>query len=268
MKKIINIVAILLICATVKAQNTAFDNTNLAYLSIGGGMTNCKYETGFTGSPNSSLVADLGYIRMFTHGFGLGIGLRATHRGSTVNFTKQLALQTGLLDTEGEYYDLSTAYTDVNEKHTLWYMDVPLSLQYRYLFTDRWGWTASAGVSMMLAVSTAYSTLSGRITNEAYYPEWNVALHDIDGIYDSQNITPSSGEEPAYQKFGVALDLSTGLVCRVTSNLNMTAAVAYSRTLTNLLSEDAAHSLVVQSLEERKAQSSNISFKIGMECGF
>ena len=110
--------------------------------------------------------------------------------------------------------------------------------------------------------------MSGRITNEAYYSEWNVTLHDIDGIYDSHDITPSSGKEPAYRKFGVALDLSAGVFCRLSSNLNMTAGFAYSQTLTNLLSNDPANSLVVQSLDERKAKSYHAHLKIGLEYCF
>ncbi len=268
MKKILNIVALLLISTTGIAQTTTFDNTNIAYLSIGGGMTNCKYETGYKCAPNGSFVTDLGYIRMFNHGLGLGIGLRTTNMGSTVNFTKQFALQTGLLDAEGEYYDLSTAYTDVKEKHTLWYIDVPISLHYRYLFTEKWGLTATAGLSLMLSASTTYNTMSGRITNEAYYPVWNVTLHDIDGIYDSQDIILSSGKEPAYRKVGVALDLSAGIIFRLTPNLNMATGFAYSQTLTNILSNSPANSLVVQSLDERKAQSYNIHLKIGLEYCF
>ena len=268
MKKILFIIVVLLIGTNVIAQNTAFDNTNLAYLSIGGGITNCKYEPGFKCAPNGSFVADLGYIRMFKHGFGLGLGVRATNMGSTVGFTKQFALQPGLIDAEGENYDLSTAYADVKEKHTLWYVNVPISLQYRYLFTEKWGLTASAGISIMLSASSMYNTMSGRITNEAYYPKWNVTLHDIDGIYDSHDITPSSGKELAYRKVGVALDLSAGVFCRLSSNLNLTTGLAYSQTLTNLLSNDPANSLVVQSLDERKAQSYNILLKIGLEYCF
>lgn len=268
MKKILYTIALILFGTTVLAQNTAFDNTNLAYLSFGGGMTNCTYETGFECSPMGSFVADLGYVRMFKHGLGLGVGIRTTNMGSTVDFTKQFAQQPGLLDAEGESYDLSTAYTDVKEKHTLWYVDVPVSLQYRCLFNDKWGWMAAAGIDIMLSVSSTYNTMSGRITNEAYYPEWNVTLHDIDGVYDSHDITPSTGKELAYRKTGVALDVSTGFFCRLTPNLNMTMGCAYLRTLTNLLSDGTANSLVVQSLDERNALSYNIHFKLGVEYCF
>lgn len=268
MKKILYTVALLLFCTTVLAQNTALDNANLAYLSIGGGITNGKYEIGFECSPQGSFVADLGYVRMFKHGLGLGVGMRTTNMGSTVGFTKQFAQQLGLLDAEGEYYDLSTAYSDVIEKHALWYMDVPITLQYRCLFNDKWGWMAAVGVDIMLSVSSTYNTMSGRITNEAYYPEWNVTLHDIDGIYDSHDITPSSGKELAYRKTGVAMDVSTGFFCRLTPNLNMTIGCAYLRTLANILSDGTSNSLVVQSLNERNALSYNLHFKMGVEFCF
>jgi len=150
----------------------------------------------------------------------------------------------------------------------LLYIDVPISLHYRYLFTEKWGLMASVGLNVMLSASATYNTMSGRITNEAYYPEWNVTLHDIDGIYDSQDIIPSSRKEPAYRKFGAALDISAGMIFRLTSNLNMTTGFAYSKILTNILSNSDANSLVVQSLDERKAQPYNINFKIGLEFCF
>lgn len=265
MKKILNIIALLLIGVSVQAQDKAFDNINISYLSIGGGITNCRYETGFNGTPNGSFVADLGYIRMFKHGLGIGVGVRTTNMGSTVGFTKQFALQTGLVDAEGEEYDLSTLYSNVSEKHALWYVGLPVYLQYLHPFNDKLGLRAAVGLSVMLAVSSTYNTISGRIANEAYYPEWNVTLHDIDGIYDSHELALSSGIEPAYRKGGLALDLSAGLVYRLNSKINMTVGVAYSQMLTNILAEGLAESLVVQSLEERKALPYDVNLKIGLE---
>lgn len=267
MKRIILAISILMVAFSAMAQDAETKSNNLVSLSVGGGLSNYCLDNSADALPTGSFSAEIGYVRMFSHGLGLGVGVKMMNVGSVASFSKSV-LQQGLCDSEGEMYDLTTKYLSVKEKHGIWALAVPVSLQYRKMFTDRCGLTASAGVSALFPVSTKFKTLSGRIVAEAYYPEWNVTLHDIDGIYDSYDVDPVSRYETAYKKFGLAIDLQVGFVYAISQSLNATASVAYTQTVVGLLSDGPANSLLVNVLDKRKLLPYGVVLKLGVEYCF
>ena len=267
MKRITFLCVAILFACIVKAQSQ-IDNTNIAFLSIGGGFSGASLEQGFSTAPIGAFTLDAGYTRFFKYGLGLGVGIRVANMGTKVTFTKLLAEQTGLTDPEGERYNLQTFHSDICEKHTIWFFEIPVSMQYRYMFTDKWGIGASLGLSAMIPVSARYNTISGKVSKAGYYPEWNVTLHDIDGLFESTDIEQKSGKETATAKFGLAMDLSVKAIYAIHPRIQLTGGILYSQNLVNLWTDKPANSLVVQSLEKRSILPYNISILIGAEYKF
>lgn len=264
MKKILTVIIMLMMGPIVFAQ-TSFNNS--LQFSVGGGLSHCSFGHDIRTAPAGSFTAELGYARTFAHGVGVGVGLKVMNFGYSATFSKSIQTQ-GLPDEEGELYDLSTQYIDVLEKHNTWMLAVPVSLQYQHMFTEKLGIFASAGVSLLFPMSAQFRTLSGIKTTEAYYPEWNVTLHDIDDYYETQDIVANSGKEEACKKFGLSVDMQADFVFLITQNVNLTAGVAYSQNILNLVSDKPASSLLVNCLEQRKALPYGVYLKVGVAYSF
>ena len=99
----------------------------------------------------------------------------------------------GLTDDDGDKYDAHYNYSDIREKLSLKYLEVPILLHIgnSYLTNGVQAWI-EAGIKASFNISSSFNG-EGKYSCEGYYPDWNVTLSDIDalGFVSNSDVYPT-----------------------------------------------------------------------------
>ena len=177
----------LLAAVSLKAQQPG----HYLHFNIGGGFNNLSYtlQNG-TQKGQFGYTVNGAYSYFFTSHFGLqtGVGIQSFNGSSILN----VSTTSPATDTDGDAYELGTAYLDWQEKQQTLFVEIPLLAQYRFTVGQKLRLIASAGAKVSIPVNTTYKTTAGQIVTTGFYPQWNVELSEMpqngfgtnDGTYD------------------------------------------------------------------------------------
>lgn len=174
MKKLIIIGLCLLILSVLQAQKTE----QYLHFNVGGGLNNLSYSL-----QNGTEKAQLGYTvnaaysYFFNSNWGLqtGAGVKLYGAKSTLN----LLTNENLIDTDNTPFDLRTNYNNWQEKQNALYFEIPLMVQYKRSFDEKYGILASVGAKIGLPLSASYKNAGGMISTTGYYSQWDAELSDL-----------------------------------------------------------------------------------------
>lgn len=178
MKKQIIIGLSLLTLGMAQAQEAG----QYLHFNVGGGLHNLSYQLqDGTQKGKPGFTVNAAYSYFFTPHWGVqsGLGLQSFSALSTLN----LLTKANDIDTQNDAYELRTNYTNWKEKQQTLFLDIPLSVQYRHSFNEKYGLLASAGAKIAMPLSTGYKTTGGSITTTGYYDQWNIELSDLPQHY-------------------------------------------------------------------------------------
>lgn len=174
MKRHIILGLALLATVSLKAQQPG----HFLHFNIGGGLNNLSYNLQ-NGTQKGQLgyTANAAYSYFFTNHLGLqtGVGIQSFNGSSTLN----LSTTAPAIDTDGDAFELGTAYTNWKEKQQTLFVDIPLLAQYRFTVGKNLRLIASAGAKVSIPVNTKYKTTDGQIVTTGFYPQWNVELSEM-----------------------------------------------------------------------------------------
>ena len=156
------------------------------YFHIGDGVNNLSYnlqngtEKGLSGNS-----IDAGYSFFFSPnwGFQAGFGLQTFGALSTLNYI----YKTPAVDTDGDSYELRINYKNWKEKQRALFIDMPVSIQYRYWIGKDLGLVdknklallVSLGAKVSIPLNAHYKTTGGEIVTTGYFSKWNLELKDM-----------------------------------------------------------------------------------------
>lgn len=273
MKRIIFILTTLFATICVSAQTNFKSSYNGFYLSGGVGLAGGKLDIE-NSSTNMQLhtQGEFGYIHIFSNGLGISVSVSAMNIPINIRYSDFSITEDGLTDDEGDIYNLTTLYSNIQEKHTAWMIGLPIALQYRYMFTPRSGLLLSIGATPMLPAAQKFSSLSGQTRTEAYYPEWDITLHDIDGKFGTSDILPTTADEHIFRKFNLAAFAKLGFVFRLSEHFNLTTAFSYNQCVLNTLQNandgKSNVSILETLLSHEKYYPYSVDFNLGLEVCF
>lgn len=179
---------------TKKTEELAFC-PHRVWFNLGGGLTNNIYKRVPAMDQKYSLgaMAEVGYTYFFNEnwGIGLGVGIQHIAAKALLDFNGQTeVLQTGYNPNDpARTYTMYFKGSDLQEKQSIWAIEVPLTAQYEYRFGNkRNGIYAGLGVKGYFPIKarTNFSAESGTLTTEGYEDEINV--------YYGSDLTPHFGQ--------------------------------------------------------------------------
>lgn len=231
MKKQIIIFMSLVISTLILAQ----ENGNYLHFNIGGGQHNFSYllKDG-TQSAQSGYTANIALSHFFTSsiGFQTGIGIQTFSALSTLNLTES----TPAIDSDGDSYIFKSNFKNWKENQQVLFIEIPLTGQFRYKFTDKLGLLLSAGAKISIPVNATYKTTEGEIVTSGFYPQYNIELTDLPqhGFTTvTQNYAGKYSFNPAYTAIA-----ELGGTYKLTEKIDLYAGAYFNYGLNNMLKPD------------------------------
>lgn len=138
--------------------------------------------------------ADLGYSYFFHKNVGIGVGVGFRHYAGGAQLNTLLDYP-DVIDTDKEPYEHWTYLHNWREKQDLYYVEIPLSLQFRVPLHKINLWFA-LGAKYNIAVA-GHTAAQGDITHRGYYEKWDLTM-DIPahGFYETSDFRPSMSLRP------------------------------------------------------------------------
>lgn len=187
-KSIFCILLLLLLPAMMRAGS-------VIELSIDGGYSTTLYKV-----DNGKKVggigygADLGYAYFFHKNVGIGLGVGFRHFAGGAKIDGELTYPK-VIDTDKEPYDHHTYYNNWREKQDLYYVEIPVSLQF-YIPANKVHVWLALGAKYNVAVS-GRTAAGGDLTHRGYYEKWDLMLDIADhGFYETSDFKPSQSLKP------------------------------------------------------------------------
>jgi len=171
MKKHFILVFGFLLCGALQAQETgSYINFN-----VGGGLHNLSYNLqNGTQKGQFGYTLNAGYSYFFTPYWGLhtGLGFQSFNSLSTLNYLSS----TPDIDSQGDSYLFKANYNNWQERQQVLFMDIPLTIQFKFPVTKKFGLLTSVGGQISIPVNTSFKTTGGEIVTTGYYEKWNVEM--------------------------------------------------------------------------------------------
>jgi len=269
MKKQLIIGLSLLFCSAIQAQ----ENGHYFSLSAGGGFNNLSYDLK-NGSEKGGLGSsvDAGYSYFFNEHWGLntGIGLQSFRPEATLNYQTS----TPLTDTDGEAYEYRTNYNNWKEKQQLLFLDIPIGIKYRFGFSEKIRFLASAGMKILIPVKTTYKTTGGEIVTTGYYSQYEVVLKDLPQHGFSTITDQYSGDvsiKPSYSGYaelGALYALSSRLDLYVGGYVDYGLNNVKKGSNSAVYQPDGIYDGILSSTQSDKARIVSLGLKLGVQWHF
>lgn len=213
-----------------------FDTGSFVGFSAGMGVGAVGYSLeGGSVLPLPSAIIAADYLYYFTSSIGISSGLHFSYLGSTA-IPREPLLYSNLIDYEGQIFDHTIQFNDWRERQHFVLMEVPLLFQYKHKPWQR-GWFASLGVKLLLPLSTTFSHIRGGITNTAYYPLWNLTLHDVLERFEQVGYQHYADRIAGLSKIGVTGYAEVGGLWQLDKRIDLRVS-AYADVCMNNLSKN------------------------------
>jgi len=259
---------IILISLAISLFAQAQETGNYLYFNIGSGQHNLsgtlhdgiqKGQVGFT--------ANIAFSHFFTSHWGVqtGIGVQSFSALSTLNLTES----TPDIDNDGDAYVFKSNFKNWQETQQALFFEIPLTGQFKQMFTDKIGLLATVGAKISIPVNATYKTTGGEIVTSGYYPQWNIELTDIpqQGFSTiTQSYTDKYNLKMAYMVIA-----EIGGIYKISDKIDLYAGAYFNYGLNNVLKPDTKMLYLTDGTYNgvlKTYQTTNIKpFSIGVKLG-
>ena len=213
---------ILFALCTLLASSAWGQKGSFIEFSAGGGWSTYSYslanapgtlQTSQSGSYGLTFHAGYGY--MFNDLVGLGIGLDASRYGSSAKLSGVMQWK-GVTDTDGEKYNHIARIDAWQDKQSVFYLEIPLTLYFAVPTQSIVRFSAELGVKFGLPISQK-ATFAADVTHSGEYPQWLLTLTDVpDHGFTTTHLEGSSklnakSQLSAFAKLGVIVPITDQL---------------------------------------------------------
>lgn len=175
-----------------------------SYVQVGGGIGVSELHYGLTGGTIApkfpSFTANVGYAYYFLPYMGIGIGVGVGNYGTTAIFTEP-QVWTGLTDEFGDTYEHRTEIVAWQEKQLAYLLEVPVALRFKENFGRRVGLFAHVGAKFAMPVYATRRLTDATVSHTAYYPFWNLTLHDLPNRFETETFDLQKYEIKQFAKY-------------------------------------------------------------------
>jgi outer membrane protein OmpA-like peptidoglycan-associated protein len=142
---------------------------------VGGGLSTFNYRLS-QGKLSRGLGGGLGvdYAYFINEHFGIGTGAGISLYNASVRLDGVQSWIPGLVDEDGDEYELFTSFIDYIEQQRAIFLRIPVMLQFRT--GGRHSFYAQAGAALHIPVNSRYEANDASLLNEAYYLFYDVSI--------------------------------------------------------------------------------------------
>ena len=211
------------------------------HVNIGGGYNTLSYPL-LNGQQSGGVggTVNFGYSHFFTEEWGLQtcLGVQSFSAKSKLNYISSVPD----VDSEGADYFFRANFKNSTEQQQALFLDIPLAIQFRHIFTEDIGLMATVGAKMSMPLRANYKT-SGSIVTSGYYPIYNsdplkelelTNMPNHNFITDQTAYTNTLAFKTAYS---AVMDL--GVLYRLTDETDLYAGTYFNYGLNNILNPDS-----------------------------
>lgn len=208
-------------------------------IGFGGGwsnmLTRVSEDFGKSLLSAPTFTGNISYFYYPLQWVGVGTGLDISqYRGNILFNDNVVRLYDKITDSDGAYRFIEDAngeryrhridMSNFNEIENLFYLSLPIALQFKYKFGGIAGIYSTLGVKIGLPIVSTYQIKAGQIEHFGYYGQYDLERHNVEGMFGSLDYTNRSG---AYRMgkqlipinfFGYA---ELGAVIRLTEKLDL-----------------------------------------------
>ena len=199
--------------------------------SAGGGWSTYSYSlanapSGLQTSQSGSygLTFHAGYGYMFTDLVGLGIGLDASRYGASAKLSGTMQWN-GVTDTDGEKYNHTARIDAWQDRQSLWYLEIPLTLYFSVPTQSIVRFSAELGAKLGLPISKK-ATYEADVTHIGEYPQWLLTLTDVPD--HGFTTTHMEGSSKLSTKSQLSVFAKLGIIVPITSQLDFFTHVYFN----------------------------------------
>ncbi|MCL2042438.1 MAG: hypothetical protein FWG84_10455 [Bacteroidales bacterium] len=146
----------------------------------------------------------------------VGAGLGFSFYNKSANFDNFAENLPGLTDVDGYTYEARLSYSNINEKMSALYLEIPIYLEIGRPSLTKVSGFGKIGIKPALLLSGSFKG-EGTYTWEGYYPEWYALLYDIDHLVFENDAGAYKNPEYKYNPFVLWANVSAGITIPLSS---------------------------------------------------
>lgn len=200
------------------------------YRQIGASWTNTdRHITNKIQFPSWNAAFGLSYYFVPWMGLGTGVQFSAYTNRAAVTEPWSTPTDPMRLDPFNDSYVLTSTPRDLNEDQTLYMLEIPIALKFRYR-PGVVGLTATAGMKIGLPMANSYRLRdNGAMHNAVYYPFYDLTIEDVPTVVETLPIDGQSGkyESWRWKSVNYAAYAELGMLIRVHQRVEL-ALAAYA----------------------------------------
>ena len=192
------------------------------------------------GSSSNSFGLDFGYTFWRKSGNSLeaniGLGYSASSASFDIAEMSYNYAAPASADEDGNPYQRYTQLSDVRQKVSFGFLNVPIYLQYEYRFVKWLGVYANIGVNLGFRVANSASSISGTARSYGVYKEYDQLVIKADYLNDFglRHLDEAAKGKADVNGFSAALKCGAGLEFYVAEPVSFVVGVSYSHGLTDV----------------------------------
>jgi len=161
---------------------------------------------------------EFGYFMKLSQIMSLGAGLGFSSYTTEISSSPQQYPNPDTTDIDGDTYTPLIETTEITEKVSLRYLDIPLFIEFSNININKIGFYGRLGVKLSFPLSKTLNG-SGYYSQEGYYQKYHVMLHDIPELGFTSDEQIYKGEEMALKPMNVSALLSAGITYPLSNHL-------------------------------------------------
>lgn len=205
-------------------SNINYSNTSIAFdiSPVNPVSLNAMLEAGYYFTPFTAITSGMGYS-----------SFRKTYTLEEYNTSFNST------DSEEEAFEMRIVGQNIREDQVLHLLRIPLSLEGRIMFSEKFGLAVSGGMTFYFPISGSYSS-SGTFSYSGYYPSYNVLLEDIPQYGFPSDLDLQLKESLEIAPMLMAIHASGGISWNISDNLSALLQAHYIRGISELSKYEAS----------------------------
>ena len=192
------------------ATGSAQEKKHEFAVSVGGVFSSITYDLeGGNVDQGEGIGFGLRYSYYLSENWSIGLGAEYQSYKSAAHLNNFSGAYI-TTDVENESFEFRYSGSNYNEKQTLRYMNIPLTVQFETSGDDEVRWYIAGGVKAGIAIDAEYETSITNLSTSGYYPQYNTELFDPKFMGFGQFSEVDAGKQSLDTKMSWSGTLETG----------------------------------------------------------
>ncbi|MBR1786404.1 MAG: OmpA family protein [Paludibacteraceae bacterium] len=218
---------------TVRPKREKYDKGHFIGLYLNGGVGSLGYRLeGGKAYLQPSFGVQAEYAYFFNPYIGIQTGLQFSYYSSRAALTDDM-FWNNLTDYQNQQYNHRIEFDSWRETQRLLELGIPIGIAFKYK-PKKFGLYGDLGLRVNALLNAEYNHNKGSLTHTAYYPFWDVTMHDLPNRYETETYTQKDRIEDL-SLINVAGYFDIGMLIQVNKRVDLTVGLYADYTLNDMV---------------------------------